>query len=456
MVIFMSMKNDSINQVGKDIKAIVDSSSRKKREKEEFKFEFIAKHKNVLGQVRVPQQQPTLLQNLYSAINQWEQIVFQLKLGLDSLEMPLVYELLDRSYNNPFMNIEAISDEDTIRLSRDLGYLSPKDASVLLGFRETADKVLHLDNKKSTSNDYAVIYSFILEKDWLYKQYLIKYDSLVSDRFPMFESLRAWIASGEKLSDKDTYLIDIRRKPYAAKRLALRLILGMVKSSSGTMLDNVLTNAQVIIPYLWEKLSMPDRFQVGRCYSDLVIDGRTTAAEGLKRLLFKVQGLDYVTDSYRASFYSVAADAILDAHFGKHGFYTEYKPVEYMHRLGPEIPKSVLSKCLTALLCVELGSVSGISPKTKESADAILGSISLDKWVYYFNDCILYEERIIDLLRQKNYATSWLDLRIQFSFDQCVEMVSKPLIKYLLESTNEDDVTLIASKSYYRLVGKFR
>lgn len=382
---------------------------------------------------------------------QLDGIMFILKSKFDHLDTTLVYELLDKTYNVSPPSLRSVSDVDTIRLARDLGFLSSTRASVLLRaeallrytqFLEMRRDSYALRVKKGIKPAISVQDARRIDK--IYESF----SSLGgSKNSRLVKSLRNRLTS-ERVEEE--YLIDIQKK-YTFKRTALRLILGMVRTTYGKVLNNILSNSQVIIPSIWDGISGPDKFQVGRCYADLVFEGRTTAADGLRRVLFKVHGFDYVPDDSRFSIYSSVADEIIDAHFSRDSYYAENKPVKALLQLGSSIPKSVFSKCLTSVLFVELGGEMGTSPETKQSADAILETIPLDRWVYFFNECFPYEDRLLFKLTQKKTVDSWMILKETIQYDRFIDRIINPGIRSLLETQKAEEVSTNAEMIYHAL-----
>ncbi|MFM7859171.1 MAG: hypothetical protein ACKO96_46435, partial [Flammeovirgaceae bacterium] len=115
----------------------------------------------------------------------------------------------------------------------------------------------------------------------------------------------------ETLTIDDKYVQRVFAAPYFFLRATLRILMALVKSTSGAQLENSLANSNLIIPGLWSNIKQPEKYQVGRCYAELVNDGKVLAASGLKQVLLKVKGFDFVPEDLRSNSFTKVANEIL-------------------------------------------------------------------------------------------------------------------------------------------------
>jgi hypothetical protein len=235
-------------------------------------------------------------------------------------------------------------------------------------------------------------------------------------------------------NEEDREIEILRQCPYFFYRASVRILLALVKTTSGAQLENVLGNANLIIPMLWSDLKAPEKWQVGRCYSEMYSEGRNASASGLKRVLLKVKGFDFVPEDLRSTSFIKAARAILEAHDGINNFYNEPAPIRALDQMGSTIPVPAFAACMSAVLAVKLGNYYGVSYGAQEYADAILHRVAKDRWVYYLDQCLPTDERILFKLVNTTSSSRWMDLVRQYSLADLAEAVSSREIKALLLS----------------------
>ena len=210
----------------------------------------------------------------------------------------------------------------------------------------------------------------------------------------------------------------------------------------------------MIIPKIWNNLKHPEKYQVGRSYSELFADGKSKAASGLKHVLLKVKGFDFVPEDLRSSSFVRVANEILIAHEGMNNFYNEPAPTITLYRMGSVIPIPAFPICMTAILSVKLGNKWGVSIAAQESATALLKPITHDRWVYFFNECLPTNDRILYKLVLGNPSNNWLNLFTDNFIDDILPEIKERDIINLLRFTKDnkqDKLNRIAAEMYSKI-----
>jgi hypothetical protein len=170
------------------------------------------------------------------------------------------------------------------------------------------------------------------------------------------------------------------------------MLRSLVKSAVSAQLENALANTNLIVPKLWPSLLQPERHQIGRAYSELIANGQATAAAGIRKVLLKVRGFDFVPEDLRSTSFVKAGHAVLAAHEEINNFYNEPGPTRTLEQMGSSIPIPAFPICMSAVLSVRLGNHWG---HCWGAAEAILKRFTRDRWIYYLNQCLPTDDRIL-------------------------------------------------------------
>jgi energy-converting hydrogenase Eha subunit A len=202
-------------------------------------------------------------------------------------------------------------------------------------------------------------------------------------------------------------------------------------------------------------LQHPERWQIGRTYSELFTDGQTIAASGLKKVLLKVKGFDFVPEDLRSSTFIKVANEILTAHEGMNNFYNEPKPVSTLYNMGSVIPTPAFPICITAILSVKLGNSYGVSNAAQGIVNEMLKNISSDRWIYFFKECLQYNDRLLYKLMDYRPLDRWLSLFPESLIDKALlEVQEKDLINLLnYTKKNDRDRLMRLAGQMYRKIG---
>jgi len=380
----------------------------------------------------------------------WTKAINSLRNQLSKMGMTFIAEMLDRPDINEHTNLQqAISEFEAIRLAEELGVISGTSAFRL---KKTMETVTHfnqpdleedLENELTEDETKTIIRSCI--------QGVLGYNKIeAAIDFKNFrEDLEAMT-----LTEESPYLIKLVQSPYFFHRTTIRILLSLVKTSTGAQLENALANSNLIIPKIWDNLKHPERYQVGRTYSELFSDGRTKASSGLKQVLLKVKGFDFVPEDLRSSSFVKVANEILVAHENFNNFYNEPAPTNMLYRMGSVIPISAFPICITAILAVKLGNRYGVSTAAQNSVNAIIKNIARNRWVYFFNECLQTNERILYKLTLDNPSKRWLTLFSQADLEDILsEIKIKDVVNLIKFSINnrQDKLNRIANEMYSKL-----
>ena len=198
--------------------------------------------------------------------------------------------------------------------------------------------------------------------------------------------------------------------PYFFKRTTVRVILSILRTSSGAQLENSLANANLIIPSIWNDLQAPEKWQIGRVYAELNADGKTKAVSGLRQVLLKVKGFDFVPEDLRSNSFIKAANDILFAHNSMNNFYNEPAAVSTLLNMGSVIPIPAFPKAMTAVLSIKLGNIYGTSWQAQLPADTILNNVTPERWEYYFLNCLPNDDAILNKISYRKMSQQWVEL----------------------------------------------
>ena len=378
----------------------------------------------------------------------WTKTINSLKSQLSKMGLSFIAEMLDRSDINEYVDLQqVISDFEAIRLAEELGIIKGTSAFRL---KQAMETVIHFnqpeldqddaDNELSEEETKMIIRSCI--------QGVLKYKKIEA---PIdFKTFRKDLEETTFRED-NSYLNKLILSPYFFHRTTVRILLSLIKSSSGAQLENSLANSNLIIPKIWTDLQHPEKYQIGRSYSELFADGQTKAASGLKQVLLKVGGFDFVPEDLRSTSFVRVANEVLSAHDGMNNFYNEPAPMNTLSKMGSVIPIPAFPICMTAILSVKLGNFYGISHDAQDGANFLLKNITHDRWVYFFNECLPSNDRILYKLMIDALSLRWIKYIASIDLDSILPEIKNRKIVSLLKATKEKNKTgikKIASEIY--------
>ena len=380
----------------------------------------------------------------------WNKAVSSLKAQLGTLGTAFIAEMLDRSDIPADASVaQVLTDYDALRLARELGVVN---STGYLRLKQAFDRIVHFgqlapeeadDAELSVEEAVGVIRACV---ETILGQN--KIDVAVD-----FKEFRDTLESS--VFDKNAAEISrLEDSPYFFKRASLRILLALIKSKSGAQLENALGNANLIVPLIWSELLPPERFQIGRAYSEIVADGKTQAASGVKKILLKVKGFDYVPEDLRSRSFLTAAQKVIEAHEGMNNFYNEAGPTKALAEMGSTIPRPAFPLCMTAVLSIRLGNPYGICYDAQSYVTSILRKLTPERWLFYLDSCLRADERILEKLNSDKPFTRWVGIVNDFSLASIADELSDRDVKSLILESKDAARPLRARNVLAKLLKK--
>jgi hypothetical protein len=367
----------------------------------------------------------------------WTKAITSLKNQLSKMGVSFIAEMLDRPDINEHTDIQqVISEFEAIRLAEEFGVISGTAAFRLKKAMETVTHFNQPELEEDEENEMTQDEARTIVRTCI--QGILGYNKI--EAAIDFKIFRVELEE-QTLNEDNPYILKLVQSPYFFHRTVIRILLSIVKTSNGAQLENSLANSNLIIPMIWGNLQHPEKWQIGRTYSELFINGQTIAASGLKRVLLKVKGFDFVPEDLRSSSFIKAANDILSAHEGMNNFYNEPKPVSTLYNMGSVIPMPAFPICITAVLCVKLGNNYGVSNAAQDIVNEILRNISRDRWIYFFKECLQYNDRLLYKLMDYKTLERWLGLFPESLIDIALLEIQEKDLFNLLKYTKENDIT---------------
>ena len=374
----------------------------------------------------------------------WSKAIFVLKSTLASMGKEFLSELLDRPDIDENSNIhQSVSEYEAIRLAEELGIVSGTGVVRLKNALNLATHFISTDDQDDIDKEMTKEEALMVLKPCF--QSILAYDKV--EAAIDFKNFRDSLSS-ETLHSSNPSINKLIHSPYFFKRTTIRVILSIIKNSSGAQLENSLANANLIIPLIWVDLQAPEKWQLGRVYAELNSDGKIKAVSGLRQVLLKVKGFDFVPEDLRSNSFIKVACEILNAHTSVNNFYNEPAPVNMLAQMGSVIPIPAFPKAMSAILCVKLGNGYGTSWAAQGSADIILNNITPERWEYYFINCLSNDDIILNKLRDRNLASRWIDIvKGKFNFDDIASKAKEKHLASLIRATRDMRIEKINSEA---------
>jgi hypothetical protein len=380
----------------------------------------------------------------------WNKAISSLKSQLSSLGAAFIAEMLDRPDILPEASIaQVLTDYDALRLARELGAVS---TTGYFRLKQSFDRIAHFgqlgpedgdDAEMSVDEAIGVIRSCV--------ETILGQNKI--DVALDFKKFRDNLEAG--VFDRgDAEISRLADSPYFFKRASVRILLALIKSNSGAQLENALGNANLIVPLIWTELLTPERFQIGRAYSEIVAHGKTQAASGLKKILLKVRGFDYVPEDLRSRSFVAAAQRVIEAHEGLNNFYNEPAPTKALAEMGSTIPRPAFPVCMTAALSVKLGNPYGISYDAQSYADSILKKVTPDRWLFFIDSCLRADERILEKLTDPRPFSRWTAIVEEYELESVARDAKDKDMRQLIQESKDGTKPLRAQQVLLRLLNR--
>ena len=338
----------------------------------------------------------------------WQKAMTGLKKQLGLLGMDFVGELLDREdISESSAAVQVLTDHDAVRLAGELGMLTSTEAMRLRSVLQTVSHFSASPEEDEDEDDRQMMPEEAIQCLRTCVQSVLGHERLEG----AIEFARFRKELEEKpFSEQDGEIQSLLSSPYFFQRTVIRVLIALAKTSHGAQLENVLSNANLIIPLLWDVLRKPDRWLAGRAYAEVHAEGKTTATAGLRKLLLRVRGFDYVPEDLRSRYFLAVSAEVQNVHFALNNFYNEPAAIRKLDSLGTTIPIPALAQCMTAILCVRLGNAYGASWAAQSTANDMLVRLNRERWVYYLNECLPGDEIILGKLMVGSIAERWIAL----------------------------------------------
>jgi hypothetical protein len=365
----------------------------------------------------------------------WSKTSTALKKELSVVGVQLLGEMLGRTDVDENDDVEdIITTADAIRVAEELGVVSSTDAMRL---RHTNELVAHFSNLETLECDIEEIdeAEAMASLKACIKAVLGRPKVDVAKKFVEFREA----LEGESLRPEDPRVEMLQDSPYFFLKLTISVLMNAAKRSHGATLEHALANINLLVPLMWERIRDIEKWQIGKTYAEAYADGEKIVVSGLKSVLLKVRGFDFVPENLRSDTFIKAADQIMIAHEGNNNFYNEALPVKNLLKLGSTIPAPALPACMSALLCVALGNYYGTAWSATPDAYRLLDSLSTERWTYYLNRVLPGDIRILNKLLYEKPRSNWFSVSRKYEF-QTLDIDSKDigiLVKATIDQEDE-------------------
>lgn len=344
----------------------------------------------------------------------WKKAMIKLKETLSTLGTKFLGEMMGRTDIDEFTPIDTIlTDYATIQLAEQLGVLGKTAAFKL---KQSLELISHYFSSKSDQEFDSIDAVSIIKSS---VQYILgEQDISIAIEF---SELRDRLLT-EDIQPTDQQIKQLVDSPLFYIRTVMTILLSSVKMDKGAKLEHCMFNTNMLVPQVWKNLAEVDKWNIGTTYRDVVADGNSIAANGLKRVLFKVAGFDYVPENLRSSTFKEFAKRVIDVHFSFDNFYNEPPIVRALANLGSTIPPPAFTDCIQAYLVVYLGNYYGHSIAAAPIAEKELSKISYDRWRHYFERILEKDEIILANLKTKLQIERFSNLLKNINCDDFVDL----------------------------------
>ena len=377
----------------------------------------------------------------------WRRAMSRLKSTIAALGMRFVGEMLDRQDIDEFSNPEnVLTDYDAIKLAEILGIVNSSGA---LRLKHAFELLSHLNTKEAEQDNERLLPSDAASLAYNSVKYILAEENF---SVPLdFSNLRSRL-SAENLQIMDPQVQQLSVSPSFFQRTSLRVLLASIRNDKGAMLEHALSNLNLLLPIIWENIPEPDRWSVGTLYTELTALGNSPAVASVKQALLKVKGFDYVHENIRSLTYKKAAQAVIAAHFNFNNFYNEVEPTRQLASLGTNIPSAALAECMQSFVCVFVGNKYGTSIAAAAIAEQQLRNISRDRWEYYLNKVLPFDDNVLYELTNIKPMTRFISLSNMLHFGEM--QISASGINKIVTFDNEmkaGDASSICNSMYMKL-----
>lgn len=240
----------------------------------------------------------------------WRKTITKLREAILNLGNDFIKELLQRSDSDDNLQIDSLlTDYNTINLAEQLGMISCEGALDLRQSLETLQ--FYFSSEASKEGCYLgklKVLNIVLA---CVKNILSKPNMQVALEFTQ---LRDKLLK-EDIKEDDIEISQLKLSSLFFLRTVCTVLSSAIKTKQGAVLEHSVNNFKLIIPLIWNKLTDDDKWKIGFLYRDVVSDGNTKAANGVKIALLKNGGFDFVPENLRSQTFIKAAHNLIDKHF---------------------------------------------------------------------------------------------------------------------------------------------
>lgn len=175
----------------------------------------------------------------------WTKSINALKNQLGKMGISFIAEMLDRPDINEHTDLQqAISEFEAIRLAEELGIISGTSAFRLKKAMETVTHFNNPELEDEPENELTEEETKSIIRSCI--QGVLGYNKI--DSILDFKNFRDELED-TTLNELNPYLLKLVESPYFFHRTTLRILLSLVKSTSGAQLENSLSNSNLI--FFW-------------------------------------------------------------------------------------------------------------------------------------------------------------------------------------------------------------
>lgn len=332
----------------------------------------------------------------------WRKTITKLREAILNLGNDFIKELLQRSDSDDNLQIDSLlTDYNTINLAEQLGMISCEGALDLRQSLETLQ--FYFSSEASKEGCYLgklKVLNIVLA---CVKNILSKPNMQVALEFTQ---LRDKLLK-EDIKEDDIEISQLKLSSLFFLRTVCTVLSSAIKTKQGAVLEHSVNNFKLIIPLIWNKLTDDDKWKIGFLYRDVVSDGNTKAANGVKIALLKNGGFDFVPENLRSQTFIKAAHNLIDKHFEYDNYYKEPRAIKELANLETVIPEPALMQCMKAYILVYIGNFYGRSISAVDIAEKQLTLISTEQWIQFFDRMLPYDQDLLGAL----YSTSLKPIR---------------------------------------------
>lgn len=332
----------------------------------------------------------------------WRKTITKLREAILNLGNDFIKELLQRSDSDDNLQIDSLlTDYNTINLAEQLGMISGEGALDLRQSLETLQ--FYFSSEASKEGCYLgklKVLNIVLA---CVNNILSKPNMQVALEFTQ---LRDKLLK-EDIKEDDIEISQLKLSSLFFLRTVCTVLSSAIKTKQGAVLEHSVNNFKLIIPLIWNKLTDDDKWKIGFLYRDVVSEGNTKAANGVKIALLKNGGFDFVPENLRSQTFIKAAHNLIDKHFEYDNYYKEPRAIKELANLGTVIPEPALMQCMKAYILVYIGNFYGRSISAVDIAEKQLTLIRTEQWIQFFDRMLPYDQDLLGTL----YSTSLKPIR---------------------------------------------